>query len=60
MKHPNELKRVSDGRIFRITYVAFLDPRKSRYQSEFDIDDLTWVSDTFFVSGSTGHTYVPV
>ena len=61
MKKPDKLKRVNDGKEFLITYVGFLNPLKSRFRAfDGEIDDVTWVSDFFFVSGSTGHTYVPI
>jgi hypothetical protein len=60
MRHPDLLKRSNDGKEFKLTYMAFLNPLVVRYRAEDgETEDLTWVSDSFFVSGTTGHTYRP-
>jgi len=62
MKFPMKLKRVNDGKEFDLRYIGSLVPSNVRhyYVNGDEIEDLTWISDNFFVSGSTGHTYRPI
>lgn len=58
MKIPERFNRISDGKPFRRVDVVLPD-QKIRIRSHDESDDVTWVSDNFFVSGSTGHTFKP-
>jgi len=55
--------RVQDGKLFRLTlYAAAFSTGKKRdiVSDSGESDTITWVTDSFFVSGETGHTFVPV
>lgn len=56
---PIDFERVQDGKIFLMMAGSYDDNKRTIESGDGERDVVTWVSDEFFVSGQTGHTFKP-
>lgn len=61
MIFPIDFKRMNDGKLFLLVgHCGYTNYNKRHVESaDGEKDIVTWVTNQFFVSGTTGHTFVP-